>query len=95
MHAELQVLSPLVPVRPLKFLRFCKQHAEGVWAVVDVSFDINQEGINEHSFFNCRRLPSGCIVQDLPNGSSKVIASSLVLLLFMSFFDNLRAFSFC
>ncbi|XP_048325854.2 homeobox-leucine zipper protein ANTHOCYANINLESS 2 isoform X1 [Ziziphus jujuba] len=72
MHAELQVLSPLVPVRPLKFLRFCKQQAEGVWAVVDVSIDVNQEGINEHTFLHCRRLPSGCVVQDMPNGYSKV-----------------------
>ncbi|KAM1613397.1 hypothetical protein EV1_001843 [Malus domestica] len=72
MHAELQMLSPLVPVRPLKFLRFCKQHAEGVWAVVDVSLDINQEGSNTNPFWNCRRLPSGCIVQDMPSNCSKV-----------------------
>ncbi|KAI5347013.1 PREDICTED: homeobox-leucine zipper [Prunus dulcis] len=72
MHAELQVLSPLVPVRPLKFLRFCKQHQEGVWAVVDVSIDINQEGSNTNAFLNCRRFPSGCIVQDMPNNCSKV-----------------------
>ncbi|XAR63102.1 hypothetical protein NMG60_11022927 [Bertholletia excelsa] len=73
MHAELQVLSPLVPVREVHFLRFCKQHAEGVWAVVDVSVD----GIRETSgappaFMSCRRLPSGCVVQDMPNGYSKV-----------------------
>ncbi|KAJ9563420.1 hypothetical protein OSB04_008580 [Centaurea solstitialis] len=43
MHAELQVLSPLVPVREVNFLRFCKQHAEGVWAVVDVSIDTIRE----------------------------------------------------
>lgn len=30
MYAELQVLSPLVPDREVYFLRFCKQHAEGV-----------------------------------------------------------------
>ena len=35
MHAEVQLLSPLVPVRQVRFIRFCKQHAEGVWAVVD------------------------------------------------------------
>jgi homeobox-leucine zipper protein len=34
MYAELQVLSPLVPTREIYFLRYCKQHAEGVWAVV-------------------------------------------------------------
>lgn len=70
MHAELQVLSPLVPVREVNFLRFCKQHAEGVWAVVDVSIDTIRE--NSPSFSSCRRLPSGCVVQDMPNGYSKV-----------------------
>ncbi|KAF8413120.1 hypothetical protein HHK36_001096 [Tetracentron sinense] len=72
MHAELQVLSPLVPVREVNFLRFCKQHAEGVWAVVDVSIDAIREISNASKFVNCRRLPSGCIVQDMPNGYSKV-----------------------
>ncbi|XP_010278578.1 PREDICTED: homeobox-leucine zipper protein ANTHOCYANINLESS 2-like isoform X2 [Nelumbo nucifera] len=73
MHAELQVLSPLVPIREVKFLRFCKQHAEGVWAVVDVSIDhILRETSNEPVFVSCRRLPSGCVVQDMPNGYSKV-----------------------
>ncbi|KAK4734484.1 hypothetical protein R3W88_008745 [Solanum pinnatisectum] len=71
-QAEFQVLSALVPVRRVKFLRFCKQHAEGVWVVVDVSIDAIQEGSIPLDG-NCRRLPSGCIVQDLPNGCSKVI----------------------
>ncbi|GMN61258.1 hypothetical protein TIFTF001_030400 [Ficus carica] len=72
MHAELQVLSPLVPVREVNFLRFCKQHAEGVWAVVDVSFDTIRETSGAPTFVNCRRLPSGCVVQDMPSGYSKV-----------------------
>ncbi|CBI38766.3 unnamed protein product, partial [Vitis vinifera] len=72
MHAELQVLSPLVPVREVNFLRFCKQHAEGVWAVVDVSIDTIRETSVAPTFVNCRRLPSGCVVQDMPNGYSKV-----------------------
>ncbi|KAI3731903.1 hypothetical protein L1987_63095 [Smallanthus sonchifolius] len=70
MHAELQVLSPLVPVREVNFLRFCKQLAEGVWAVVDVSVDTIRE--SPPAFLSCRRLPSGCVVQDMPNGYSKV-----------------------
>ncbi|KAG4115497.1 hypothetical protein ERO13_D12G108200v2 [Gossypium hirsutum] len=70
MNAELQILSPLVPVREVSFLRFCKQHAEGVWAVVDVSVDTIKEST---TFVTCRRLPSGCVVQDMPNGYSKVI----------------------
>lgn len=72
MHAELQVLSPLVPVRELRFLRFCKQHGEGTWTVVDVSIDgiRNACGLIPVS---CRRLPSGCLVQDMANGYSKVL----------------------
>ncbi|KAB2597626.1 homeobox-leucine zipper protein ANTHOCYANINLESS 2 [Pyrus ussuriensis x Pyrus communis] len=72
MHAELQVLSPLVPVREVNFLRFCKQHAEGVWAVVDVSVDVIRDTSSAPTFMNCRRLPSGCVVQDMPNGYSRV-----------------------
>lgn len=72
MHAELQVLSPLVPTREVRFLRFCKQHAEGLWAVVDVSIDSVKDSQNGASYMSCRRLPSGCVVQDMPNGYSKV-----------------------
>lgn len=75
MHAELQVLSPLVPIREVNFLRFCKQHSEGVWAVVDVSIDNIGEnpGVGGGPAYpGCRRLPSGCVVQDMPNGYSKV-----------------------
>jgi hypothetical protein len=87
MHAELQVLSPLVPIREVVFLRFCKQHAEGLWAVVDVSVDavLRPDGGNPHAhhhnlaqnggaagYMGCRLLPTGCIVQDMNNGYSKV-----------------------
>ncbi|KAF2315651.1 hypothetical protein GH714_040173 [Hevea brasiliensis] len=72
MQAEFQVVSPFVPVRQVRFLRFCKQHAEGVWAVVDVSIDANQESSISFPFAACRRFPSGCIMQDMPNGCSKV-----------------------
>ncbi|KAI3517653.1 hypothetical protein L1887_16868 [Cichorium endivia] len=67
MQAEIQLVSPLVPVRQVRFIRFCRQQAEGVWAVVDLSVDGGREG------FISRRLPSGCIVHDMPNGYSKVM----------------------
>ncbi|KAE8662121.1 Homeobox-leucine zipper protein HDG1 [Hibiscus syriacus] len=72
MDAEFQVLSPLVPARRVRFIRFCKQHSEGVWAVVDVSINTTQDAANTHTFINCRRLPSGCVIQDLDNKYSKV-----------------------
>ncbi|XP_074591523.1 homeobox-leucine zipper protein ROC5-like isoform X2 [Curcuma longa] len=67
MHAELQLLSPLVPVREVRFLRFCKQLTDGAWTIVDVSVDATKGNP-----LKCRRLPSGCVVQDTLNGYSKV-----------------------
>ncbi|KAK8981544.1 hypothetical protein V6N11_027957 [Hibiscus sabdariffa] len=69
MDAEFRALSPLVPARRVRFIRFCKQHSEGVWAVVDVSINTTQDATNTHTFPNCRRLPSGCVIQDLDNNS--------------------------
>ncbi|CAN6276634.1 unnamed protein product [Urochloa humidicola] len=68
MQAELQVLSPLVPRREVTFLRFCNQLAEGVWAVVDVSIDGLERDQCRVTNMSCRRLPSGCVVQETPNG---------------------------
>ncbi|KAK2421044.1 homeobox-leucine zipper protein ANTHOCYANINLESS [Trifolium repens] len=67
MHAEIQLPSPLVPVREYNFIRFCKQHAEGKWAVVDVSFDYGRNSPNGNPNISCKKLPSGCILQDMPN----------------------------
>ncbi|KAJ8511792.1 hypothetical protein OPV22_002226 [Ensete ventricosum] len=73
MQAELQVLSPLVPVRDVSFLRFCKQLSEGAWAVVDVSVDVVRDNRPAPpAAVKCRRLPSGCVVQDMSNGYCKV-----------------------
>ncbi|TMW85847.1 hypothetical protein EJD97_022389 [Solanum chilense] len=68
MTAEFQVPSPLVPTRENYFVRYCKHHADGMWAVVDVSLD----NLRPTSVSRCRRRPSGCLIQELPNGYSKV-----------------------
>lgn len=75
MKAELQVLSPLVPIREVIFLRFCKKIAEGVWAVVDTSIDESTYGTIysiPKSSTGCWRFPSGCVIEDFSNGQSKV-----------------------
>ncbi|XP_057472163.1 homeobox-leucine zipper protein PROTODERMAL FACTOR 2-like [Actinidia eriantha] len=69
MTAEYQVPSPLVPTRENYFVRYCKQHADGTWAVVDVSLD----NLRPSFVSRCRRRPSGCLIQEVPNGYSKVI----------------------
>ncbi|KAL1081256.1 hypothetical protein V6Z11_D09G052000 [Gossypium hirsutum] len=65
------VLSPLVPIRQIQFIRFCKQHSDSVWAIVDVSINLSNAA-NALMFANCRRLPSGCVIQDMDNKYSKV-----------------------
>ncbi|KAK9714939.1 hypothetical protein RND81_06G132100 [Saponaria officinalis] len=68
MTAEFQVPSPLVPTRENYFVRYSKQHGDGTWAVVDVSLDVLRPG----PIPRCRRRPSGCLIQELGNGYSKV-----------------------
>nr|XP_018685149.1 PREDICTED: homeobox-leucine zipper protein ROC2-like isoform X1 [Musa acuminata subsp. malaccensis] len=68
LSAEFQVPSPLVPTRESLFVRYCKQHPDGTWAVVDVSLD----SLRPSPVLRCRRRPSGCLIQELPNGYSKV-----------------------
>ncbi|KMS99023.1 hypothetical protein BVRB_3g066300 isoform A [Beta vulgaris subsp. vulgaris] len=72
MNAEFVFPSPFVPFRQEKILRYCKQHSEGMWAVVDVSVDMIREPSFSGSSIKSRRLPSGCIVQDVANGYSLV-----------------------
>uniref|UniRef100_A0A2P2LPV4 START domain-containing protein n=1 Tax=Rhizophora mucronata TaxID=61149 RepID=A0A2P2LPV4_RHIMU len=68
MIAEFQVSSPLVPTRESYFVRYCKQHADGTWAVADVSLD----NLHPSAISRSRRRPSGCLIEELPNGYSKV-----------------------
>ncbi|KAF5445596.1 hypothetical protein F2P56_034639 [Juglans regia] len=69
MYEDLQVLSPLVSTREFYFLRYCQQIEQGLWAIVDVSYDFPRE---KQFSPQCRRLPSGCLIQGMPNGYSKV-----------------------
>lgn len=79
MYAELQVLSPLVPTRESHFLRYCQQNVEeGSWTIVDFPLDDNFHQYNniinnfQTSFPTYKRRPSGCVIQDMPNGYSRV-----------------------
>ncbi|KAL6843100.1 hypothetical protein ACP4OV_026813 [Aristida adscensionis] len=68
MSMEFQVPSPLVPTRECYFVRYCKHNPDGTWAVVDVSLD----SLRPSPVLKCRRRPSGCLIQEMPNGYSKV-----------------------
>ncbi|KAG9133341.1 hypothetical protein Leryth_021485 [Lithospermum erythrorhizon] len=78
MYAELQVLSPLVPTRETHFLRYCQQNVEeGTWIIVDFPLD-NFHTSYPLSYPYFKRRPSGCVIQDMPNGYSRVMISYLI-----------------
>lgn len=85
MTAELQVPSPLVPTRESYFVRYCKQHGDGTWAVVDVSLDNLRPSPSARS----RRRPSGCLIQEMPNGYSKVTTITKIRII-MSYMISIR-----
>ncbi|PNT76239.1 hypothetical protein BRADI_1g46252v3 [Brachypodium distachyon] len=58
MHEELQMLTPLVQSREFSFLRYCRQIDQR-----DVDLDVPSRS---------RRLPSGCLIADMPDGYSKI-----------------------
>ncbi|ESQ27851.1 hypothetical protein EUTSA_v10018189mg [Eutrema salsugineum] len=68
LYEEMEVLSPLVATREFCELRYCQQIEQGSWIVVNVSYDLPQSVSHSQSY----RFPSGCLIQDMPNGYSKV-----------------------
>lgn len=72
MYGELQVLSALVPTRKLYFLRFVQQIEAGSWVIADVSYDIPNQDSQFSPSCRAHLLPSGCLIQEMPNGYSKV-----------------------
>ncbi|KAG8379968.1 hypothetical protein BUALT_Bualt07G0144700 [Buddleja alternifolia] len=71
MFAEIQMLTPMVATREVYFVRSCKQLSADRWAIVDVSVDKVEDNIDA-SIQKCRKLPSGCIIEDKSNGHCKV-----------------------
>lgn len=76
MYAELQAISPLIPTREAYFLRYVEENAEeGKWKIVDFPIDRFHGSIKPDPATiadQYRRKPSGCIIQDIPNGYSQV-----------------------
>ncbi|OMP07905.1 hypothetical protein COLO4_06945 [Corchorus olitorius] len=66
MYAKMHILSPFVAHREFYFLRHCQQIKTGLWVIVDVSYTVIEESTSQ-----CWKLPSGCMIQELPNGCSR------------------------
>uniref|UniRef100_A0A0E0EJW3 Homeobox domain-containing protein n=1 Tax=Oryza meridionalis TaxID=40149 RepID=A0A0E0EJW3_9ORYZ len=96
MRAELQVMSPEVPVCDVTFLRQSVQFGSGLWCVVDVSIDTvlpgesktAQSSVQTSSTaarrMEVRLLPSGCVIEEMENGYSKMTSSFTGLFASMS-----------
>ncbi|KAK1384112.1 START domain-containing protein [Heracleum sosnowskyi] len=69
MAVEYHIPTPLVPNRGTYFARYCTQHCKGVWAVVDVSID---SILPTPRNMTCQKRPSGCLIQGLSDGTSKI-----------------------
>ncbi|KAJ8479264.1 hypothetical protein OPV22_022991 [Ensete ventricosum] len=71
MYEELQVLSPVVPTRHFCFLRYCQQIDPDLWVIADVSVNYPMDSRHLPSPLSCK-LPSGCLIEAMPNGYSKI-----------------------
>ncbi|XP_063950138.1 homeobox-leucine zipper protein HDG2-like [Daucus carota subsp. sativus] len=69
MTAEYHIPLPLIPKRECYFARYCTKYRAGVWIVVDVSVD---DVLPIPGITTCRKRPSGCVIEELPDGTSKV-----------------------
>lgn len=76
MTAEFQVPSPHVPTRQNHFVRYCKLHPDGIWVVADVSLHLlnatSASSSSSSTASRTNRRPSGCLIETLPNGLTKV-----------------------
>ncbi|GAB2277678.1 hypothetical protein Dimus_012383 [Dionaea muscipula] len=70
-NERMHFLSPLISPREFSVLRYCKQTDTGVWVLMETSYDCvnGREAIPGSCSW---KHPSGCMIEDLSNGLSKV-----------------------
>lgn len=72
MYEQMHMLSPLVPQREFYILRSCQQIDQGAWVIADISYGFSNVDPNI-SLSRAWKLPSGCLIQEMPNACSKVM----------------------
>lgn len=82
MYEQMHILSTLVAPREYAFLRYCIKCDQSSWIIVDVSYSCCAQ-MNQAPPTRYWKLPSGCKIQTLPNGNSKVSSSKNSCLLTM------------
>ncbi|GAB4855309.1 hypothetical protein Ancab_023928 [Ancistrocladus abbreviatus] len=70
-NEKMHVVSALIPPREFFVLKYCWQIDTDVWVIVEISYDCFRDNPNiSPSLF--WKHPSGCMIEDLSNGLSKV-----------------------
>ncbi|XP_074304522.1 homeobox-leucine zipper protein PROTODERMAL FACTOR 2-like [Silene latifolia] len=68
MIAEYHAPSPLLQTRKSCFAKYCKEFSRNMWIIVDISL----ESMIDNPLLNCKRKPSGCLIQGLPDGNTQI-----------------------
>ncbi|CAH8275226.1 unnamed protein product [Arabidopsis lyrata] len=66
----LTLITPVIPTRKIKVLRYCHRIGNDTWIIADISMYLSSYSDDLRPEF--LRFPSGFIIQHLPNGYSKV-----------------------
>ncbi|GMG99550.1 hypothetical protein Nepgr_001390 [Nepenthes gracilis] len=70
-NEKMHILSPLIPPREFSVLRYCQQIEIGIWVIVEISYDCFNDNPSIYVSRSWKH-PSGCMIEDLSNGLSKV-----------------------
>lgn len=83
MHSKFHVLSPLVAAREFRFIKFHVEMDDNAWLVGNFSYDCSQvRPPTPPRTAPCWMLPSGCLIQDVGDGMSKVSSNNLSFFFF-------------
>ncbi|KAG7546031.1 START domain [Arabidopsis suecica] len=66
----LTLITPVIPTRKIKVLRYCHRIGNDTWIIADISMYLSSYSDDLRPEF--LRFPSGFMIQHLPNGYSKV-----------------------
>ncbi|XP_074311375.1 homeobox-leucine zipper protein HDG11-like isoform X2 [Silene latifolia] len=70
-HEQVHMLSPAMQQRDFYLLRYCRQIETGVWVIADVSYNYFRGASHVSQTFYWKH-PSGCMIEEMPNGLSRV-----------------------
>ncbi|KAH9624657.1 hypothetical protein KSS87_018630 [Heliosperma pusillum] len=71
LYEQAHMLTPALQQRDFYLLRYCRQIETGVWVIGDVSYNCFGSVSHDSQTFYWKH-PSGCMIEEMPNGLSRV-----------------------